>query len=147
MKFLKSFIVIAVLLFVSKSAHAEIPSETAIRAIMGEARGEFGMNKEKKLQAMVAIAEAIRNRAKLKYYKNRPFHGVYGVNAKGIDKEKKWVWDIAKKAWEQSENSNSVKGAQYWGTKEDIAKFKKEKWFQNVTKVVTIGGHTYYKIK
>lgn len=73
-----------------------------IRAIIGEASGEG-------FTGMKAIACAIRNRGTLK--------GVYGVNAKHVDKQPKWVWDMAKKAWEESETNDITDGATHWGSK------------------------------
>lgn len=83
----------------------EITEEQAVHCILGEARAEG-------YDAMLAHAEAIRNRGHLK--------GVYGcranfekemsyIKAKGIDKQ-------AKKAWAESKTSNTVDGAQYWGS-------------------------------
>ena len=66
---MKKLLLIFVMSFVCMTAHAYTDAQ-AIKSIMGEARGEGGMNKELKLKAMIMVGEGIRNRGHLK--------GVYG---------------------------------------------------------------------
>lgn len=94
-------LIIIVLCYFEHSEGAEIPRDTAIRAIMGEARGESYTGK-------LYLASALRNRGTLS--------GVYGINVplETLNKEPKWVWDQCKRAWEESEH-NRVTMADHWG--------------------------------
>lgn len=89
--------------FNAKPAKADevswITDDDAVYCIMGEARGEG-------YDGMIACAEALRNRGSVK--------GVYGCQAKF--KEPQWVWERARKAWRESAHTNTVLGAQYWGS-------------------------------
>lgn len=105
---------------------------SAVRAILGEASGEG-------YRGMLAVACAIRNRKTLK--------GVYGVHAKHVDQQSKKVWQQAKQAWKESQHNDITKGASGWGNKEDLKKFKKEKWWKNATVTTQIGNHYFYKTK
>ena len=98
-----------------------------VKCILGEARGEG-------YDGMVAIAEAIRNRGTLR--------GVYGCRA--VFNEPKWVWDLGRKAWEESEHTQIVKGADHWGsTKVD------GKWIARMEKTMTfkaqVKNHKFFK--
>ena len=66
-----------------------------VECIMGEASNQ-GYN------GMLAVAVGIRNRETTK--------GVYGCNAKHIHKEPKWVWNMAKRAWLESEYNRIHEG-------------------------------------
>lgn len=105
---------------------AEVPTNLAIRAIIGEAGGEGFIG-------MKAVAEAIRNRGHLK--------GVYGLKAKHVDREPKWVWDMARKAWEASQTSNLVDGAQFW----ESTDFKTPYWAKSMTETAHIGKHKFWR--
>ena len=140
------FLLVLPMLSALDKAYAEIPAQMAIKAIMGEARGEFGYKKDKKLMAMVLIGEAIRNRSQIPIYKKDPMGGIYGFNAKNI-KEPSWVWSTAKEAWNQSASTNYLKGGYIWGTKADIKKFSKQEWFKNMEPVLTYGNHTFFREK
>jgi len=107
-------------------ASAEIPEKLAIRALIGEASGEG-------YRGMLAVAGALRNRGTLR--------GVYGVNAKHIDREPQWVWDMARKAWAASLDQDITGGADHW----ESIKFKKPYWADSMTKTVLIGSHQFYK--
>lgn len=102
-----AFVVLIGFLLVAgcQDAYAEISESQAVTCILGEARGEG-------YASMLAHAEAIRNRGTLK--------GVYGcrvdfskeipyLKAMGIIKE-------AVMAWEQSQWTKTVKGADHWGS-------------------------------
>ena len=73
-------------LIFSQEALGEVMKKDAIRAIIGEA-GNQGR------RGMLYIACAIRNRGTLQ--------GVYGFKAKHVDREPKWVWDMAREEWDR----------------------------------------------
>lgn len=119
---------------------AEIPDAQAVRAILGEARGEG-------YEGMLAVAEAIRNRAKQPYYKARVFHGVYGLDATISDRVSPDTVETAKRAWRASQTSKTVGEAYVWGNAADVEKFKRQKWFKNMRLVRKIGGHYFFEEK
>lgn len=100
-------------------------SKQCIRAIVGEAsdQGYLGM---------LAVASGIRNRGTLR--------GVYGVKAKHVDKEPKWVWDMARKAWEESEH-NRVHSATHW----ESIKFKVPYWVKSMKEIYRYKDHVFYE--
>lgn len=104
---------------------AEIPEETIIRAIVGEAanQGRIGM---------LAVAEAIRNRGHLS--------GVYGVH-RDLSKEPKKIFEIARQVWKESATTNLVKGADHW----ESTDFPRPEWSKNMIATVTIGKHVFYR--
>ena len=105
---------------------AEINNELAIRAIIGEASNQG-------YQGMLAIACGIRNRGTLE--------GVYGLKAKHINKEPKWVWDMAKRAWQESKYNRIHQGT-HW---ENIKTFGKPYWLRDMTLVYQYKDHNFYK--
>lgn len=109
-----------------QKANAEVLESKAIRAVIGEASNQG-------YQGMLAVACGIRNRGTLK--------GVYGLNAKHVDSEPGWVWEMALKAWKSSETIDIVKGADHW---ENLA-YGKPYWAESMTKTVKIGCHTFWK--
>lgn len=117
----------AVLLMVAKCASAEVREDQAVRAIIGEASDQG-------YQGMLAVACAIRNRGHLK--------GVYGLNAKHVDREPEWVWERARKAWRESEKIDVVFGADHW---ENIKAFGTPYWAKDMEKTVTVKDHSFYK--
>jgi len=80
--------------------HAEINNGLAVRAIIGEASNQG-------YQGMLALSVGLRNRGTLQ--------GVYGLNAKHIDKEPQWVWEQAKRAWAESKY-NRLHNGTFWGS-------------------------------
>ena len=123
-------VIITVLFGVCVIASADqIDDSLAIRAIIGEASGEGS-------RGMLAVSYAIRNRGTLK--------GVYGVNAKHVDKQPAWVWQMAKDAWQLSgkyPKSDPTKGATHW----ESTDFKEPYWAKSMAKTVLIGKHQFYK--
>ena len=109
-------------------AHAgEIAEEQAIRAILGEARGEGELG-------MYAVACAIRNRGSLR--------GVYGAKAKIPDLTPE-LWQKASKAWFTSlEGTDMTGGATHW---EAVQTFGKPYWADSMVRTVKIGNHTFYR--
>lgn len=121
------WITIFSLVFTGK-AHGEVISDNqAIKAIMGEASNQG-------YQGMLAVAGAIRNRGTLR--------GVYGVKAKHIYKEPKWVWEQARKAWKESASKDITLGADHW---ENIKAFGTPYWSKGMKKTVLIKDHQFYK--
>ena len=117
-----------------------------IRAIAGEAgnQGYVGM---------LAVASAIRNRAKLPYYKEDPLKGVYGLTNPVVDRYDGKVMMAVKRAWIDSAKKDTVEGAQYWGNERDVAKWtdaaqkNPKHWFNNVVFVKKVKDHSFYKEK
>lgn len=109
-----------------------IPKERVVYAIIGEAEGEG-------YYGMLAVACAIRNRKSLK--------GVYGEKSRRVTEHQysPHTLVLAIKAWEESAKKDVVDGADVWGTKEDVKKFKKTEWFRKYSLVKIIGNHYFYK--
>lgn len=121
-------------------ARAAVPidGDKAVRAIVGEAEGEPYAGK-------LAVAHALRNRAKIAYYGRRGvFVGVYGLQREIKAPER--VWREAREAWEASAwVDDSTSGASVWGTDSDVRKFEKQKWFKNCRFMKRIGAHNFFK--
>ncbi len=100
----------------------EIPEELAVSCILGEARGES-------YTGMLAVAEAMRNRGRIK--------GVDGCGYKAIDKD---PIQQAFKAWEESKTSNTVGKADHWH-----ADYITPWWAKYGTRTAKIGKHIFYK--
>jgi len=113
--------------FIPQAHAAEIPQDLAVKAIMGEASNQG-------YRGMLAVACAIRNRGTLA--------GVYGVKAKHIYKEPKWVWDMAAKAWQESAHTDITGNATHW---ENNKAFGVPYWAKNMKTTTIIGDHTFYK--
>lgn len=123
------------------ASHHKIYSEQdIIKAIVGEASDQG-------YQGMLGVACAIRNRMQMSYYRDDMLQGVYGVNAKHINKESPEIFTLAKKAWAESAIRNIIGHAYVWGTDSDIQKFKAQSWFQNMAPVIKIGEHTFYEVR
>lgn len=119
-------LIITILLIMSGCAYAEIPKKLAIKAIIGEASGEGFVG-------MRCVASAIRNRGTLK--------GVYGLHAKHVNKQPKWVWKMARKAWKDSKTKDYVSGSSFW----EGTKFKKPYWASDMQVVMVVGNQRFYK--
>lgn len=118
-------IVFGILLLVVTPAYA-LDAKTAVRCLMGEARGES-------FECQVATAEVIRRR--------NSTQGIYGCKAEF--KEPAWVWDRAKKAWAASESTDLSKGATHF----ESTSFKTPYWASNMVLVARVGKHNFYKEK
>ena len=108
-------------------AWGEINDNLAIRAIIGEASNQG-------YQGMLAVAVGIRNRDTLQ--------GIYGLKALHINKEPQWVWDMAKKAWQESKY-NRIHSGTHW----ESTDFKIPKWSFNMKEVYRYKKHIFYKCK
>lgn len=111
---------------------AKFSESQIIRCIVGEEAQRY--------EGMVAVGEAIRNRAKIR---KDPLDGVYGCNAKHLDLYPKdhWIWKKGREAWEASAYSTLVKGADHWHS--DLE--KRVWWEKYGTLTVKIGNHKFYK--
>lgn len=107
-------------------ARADIKESDAIRAIIGEASGEGK-------DGMRAVASAIRNRGTLK--------GVYGLHAKHVNREPKWVWAMAKRAWADSKEYDYANQATHW----EGTAFKVPYWAKSMKMVKQVGNQKFYK--
>jgi hypothetical protein len=109
------------------SCHGAIIEERqAIDAIIGEASGEG-------YYGMLCVASALRNRGTLR--------GVYGVRARHVAREPRWVRDLARKAWRESVHKNVVNGATHW----ESIKFKVPYWAKKMKVVYRYKNHVFYK--
>ena len=113
----------AILLLVVTPAYA-MDAKTAVRCLMGEARGES-------YECQVATAEVIRKR--------NSTQGIYGCKAE--INEPAWGWDRAKKAWAASATSNLSKGATHF----ESTSFKTPYWASGMVQVAQVGKHRFYK--
>ena len=124
-KLLLPLIALNVIMFSAMAEDIPFTDENCIRAAVGEASGE-GYN------GLLAVCCALRNRKTLR--------GVYGFKTQRREPER--VWEIARKAWEESKDKDIVGGAGHW---ENITAFGKPYWTKSMQKTVTIGAHTFYK--
>jgi len=109
-------------LFISEADAAEISEQEAIGCILGEARGEG-------YQGMLAVAEAMRNRGRIK--------GVDGCFYIPVERDPVLQ---AHKAWKESKNSNITNGADHWH-----ADYINPWWAKYGIKTAKIGKHIFYK--
>lgn len=121
--------ILIILLLTAATAHADnINDSQAIRAIIGEASNQG-------YQGMLHLASGIRNRGTLK--------GVYGLKAKHVNNEPKWVWDLAEKAWKESKQNRTHSGTMW----ENIEAFGKPSWYNDVIEVYRYKNHVFFKEK
>jgi hypothetical protein len=106
---------------------AEIPEETAIICIIGEAANQGD-------KGMLALAEALRNRGTTK--------GVYGCQSNLHARQPKRVHQQALNAWRKSATSNITDGATHW---ENIKAFGKPYWVDSMERVYEYKDHVFYK--
>lgn len=125
--FLSGVMTLALCFQWSATGRAEVNPNQAILAIVGEAENQG-------LIGMTAVAEAIRNRGTLK--------GVYGLKSPRLKKAPKWVFSMARKAWEDSQNSNLTNGATHW---ENTKSFGVPYWAKPMKKTAVIKDHAFYK--
>ena len=122
-------LLIGAIIALSKVCNAEIPEREATRAIIGEAANQG-------YEGMLAMACAIRNRGTLR--------GVYGTSATHIDNEPNYVFEMARRAWRESEK-NRIHDGDHWGSiRIDghwIAKMRQTGYIE----VYSIKDHIYFK--
>lgn len=108
-------------------AKADISDEQAIKAVLGEARGEG-------FEGMYAVACAIRNRGTLR--------GVYGKDASMPDVTPE-LWQKASKAWYDSEDGEDPTfGATHW---HNVEREGENYWTRKLTRTYKVGSHTFFK--
>ena len=124
---MKRSILVGLLCFSALTARGGIRDDQAVRAIIGEAanQGKTGM---------LAVACAIRNRGTLQ--------GVFGLNARFVDRQPAWVWQRAREAWRQSAGTDITGGATNW---ENTAAFGVPYWARSMKRTVRIGDHQFFK--
>ncbi|MCA9404315.1 MAG: hypothetical protein KC897_11075 [Candidatus Omnitrophica bacterium] len=118
--------IIAILLLAVKVQAGTVPEELGVRCVIGEAEDQG-------IEGMTAVAEAIRNRGHVR--------GVYGCRSPRIKKAAGSVWELARWAWDRSEFTNSVKGADHWHSDREPRAW----WEKYGTRTVKIGSHKFYK--
>lgn len=117
------------ILAISSAFSQNITDSNAIRTIVGEA-GNQGKN------GMIAVGNVIRTRKNLK--------GFYGFKNPIVNKQPKWVWAQAEKAWAESKTNNLVGGATHF---ENVKSFGKPYWAKDMVETVTIKDHTFFRKK
>lgn len=128
-------VILASILLPSCEAFAgEIPEETAVHCILGEARGEG-------YASMLGHAEALRTRGSTR--------GVYGCNV-NLNKEMPYlratgILTQARQAWEASKTSKTVSGAQFWASKIVDGKWATRMRKAGFVLTATIGNTEFYK--
>lgn len=125
----KAALALIFFLIFTQTALAAVNKQDAIRAIMGEASNQGR-------RGMLYVACAIRNRGHL--------GGVYGLKAKHIDNEPRWVWQMAAEEWERSKNKDITNGATHW---ENINAYGTPYWVKSMNKVAEYKDHVFYKEK
>lgn len=119
------------ILFISALAfvtQAKLPDDnTAIRTILGEA-GNQGY------RGMLGVADVIRNRHSVQ--------GCWGLDNPIVDKQPKWAWALATKAWQESFTNDITDGAKYF---ENVKAFGMPSWAKNKKITIVIKDHTFFK--
>ena len=123
---IKIALISALMISVAMGADDPIRAIPEVKAIVGEASNQG-------YKGMLMIAVGIRNRGTLK--------GVYGRNATHCNNEPEWVWEMANKAWKESEH-NRIHSGTNW---ENIKAFGKPKWADSMTVVAEYKDHIFYK--
>ena len=114
-----------------KQGQGSLNDNQVIRAIIGEASNQG-------FQGMYAVASAIINRGTLK--------GVYGANAKHVDTEPTWVWEMATRAWYKAKGGTLAHSGDHWGSKiVDKAWIAKMEASDKFIKVYEYKDHIFYK--
>lgn len=109
-----------------------------VDAIVGEASSSgYG--------GMLDIACAIRNRINDPRYSKNPLHQVFGYHADHNKQETAETWNLARKAWNDSVNQDTVGGATLWGNKNDIKSFKNTWDMSKVEQTLSRFGHTFFR--
>lgn len=107
-------------------AMAAVTDKQAVSIIVGEASNQG-------IIGMTAVAEVLRHRNSVK--------GFYGLNAKHSYHEPVWVWNMAKKAWQDSKTSNYTHQANHF---ENIHAFGKPYWVTHCTETFRYRDHVFY---
>ena len=108
-----------------------IEAALAIQCILGEAenQGQDGID---------ALAHALNNRGRIS--------GVYGCNRENHASPE--VREMARNAWMTVNTTpDPTHGAKYWGTKSDLRKFERQRWFRSARDFIKIKDHTFFKLR
>lgn len=126
-------------------AHALDQDKVAIETILLESRGESYVGQ-------VAVGEVIRNRAKERHQGIievciAPYQFSCWNDSQVAEKVLKGVsgeeWQIASRAWAESETSNYAGGATHYLAKKRLKSLPS--WVKNLKEILTIDRHTFYK--
>ena len=117
---------LTILLGMSTLLNGEIDSKQAVRAMVGEASNQG-------YRGLLAVGCVIRHRGSIQ--------GLYGAKAAHCDREPAWVWNLARKAWKDSETTDPTGGATHF----ENLKLSHPYWADSMTKTVKIGDHQFYK--
>ena len=128
---------IIILCALCTKAHAQVfkpafSDEQTIRAIIGEASNQG-------YDGMFAVSCALLNRNSLQ--------GVYGAKARHIDKEPRFVWENARKAYYNAKEAYPGDGCQAFGTHWESVKFKEPYWAKSMVKLARVKDHQFYREK
>ncbi len=123
-------------------AFAEIPTETAVRILIGEAcnLGPVGMQ---------AVAEVLRRRdpSAFSTLRRKDLDAFIAKQAAWYKSVKKQdLYEVARTAWRKSARSNLTKGATLYENIQDFG-FPKSWKPQKVKQVAVIGSHTFFQEK
>lgn len=130
---MRHFILTVLLLFIPTCAPAEITSDDAVRAIIGEAENQG-------YEGMKAVACGILNRPE-------GLEGVYGAKNGRYKKASFDTIHKAMSAWEDAKNFRIyckliIGDADMW---ENVNKFGQPKNWPPVVYITTIGDHRFYR--
>ena len=122
-----SSLIFLFLVLSAKVYAASIPEDMAVKVIVSEASDQG-------LKGMLCVAEVIRNRGSIK--------GFYGYRRYGWANELKSVWDLAKRAWEQSKYTNYTKGADHFMS---VCISNIPSWLRYCVKTYEYKDHIFFK--
>lgn len=105
----------------------EVPQDKAVKVLVGEASNQGFMG-------MVCVAEVLRRRGSIK--------GFYGYSAKHSAHEPKWVWEMARKAWLASANTDYTNNADHF---ENTHAFGCPYWVKRCNKTFQWKDHIFYR--
>lgn len=125
-------VLVALSLILSTIEAKAYTDEQAIKAVLGEARGEY-VNGDN-YPSMYAVACAIRNRGTLK--------GVYGATA-SMEEIGPELYQQASRAWFNSEDGGDpTLGATHW---HNVEREGENYWTKKLTRTYKVGSHTFFR--
>ncbi len=117
--------ILMIICLIPNAEAQERPTNKAVRAIIGESANQG-------YQGMLAVAVGIRNRGSLR--------GVYGVNSPIVDKQPQWIWQMAERAWTESQ-WNLLHSGTHW----ESTDFPVPGWANDMVVVYKHKKHIFYK--
>ena len=137
-----AILILLAILGVAPAYAAEIPSNEAVRSIIGEAENQG-------YEGMYAVACAIRNRGTLKgVYGSRSIQEIGGRLFRVSPDGRRWrisddTWQKASKAWFMSADGPDItNGATHW---ENVRDFGAPEWAHGMYVTLIFRGHEFYK--